>query len=350
MVCPATGVPVCTPGQFILPDGSSCGTDKVCLDGSCVACAANQTCTPTAGACVRGLTACTTGVQVCTAMGPVDPGVSCGSNQVCDGAGACVACQGGVACTPTNTCHAGAISCATGSPVCTDTTVALADNVYCADDKLCTAGSCGDAGNWITRGEDDRTFTGGFVFTYQADGATIVPLTSLTAPFIPASGGMTGKALSVSGSIPPQNPAQDVWPISALGFTLNDDATSYNAAARGSGIKFYARSVTPVTLVVGIEDIWTDPAYPNCTMASSPSAVHVCFNRAEASCAVPGGNVWTACAFVWNSFVREDWGNLGAGMSVDEQAITQVHIRPPPTPSGSSGQSFQFSIDDVSYL
>ena len=81
-------------------------------------CTAGSPC-QTAGVCRRGVVTCPQRLNpVCTDVGPMPAGTSCGLAQVCNGAGSCVACNEGAACSTGNACQYGRISCATGAPVC----------------------------------------------------------------------------------------------------------------------------------------------------------------------------------------------------------------------------------------
>ncbi|MFO0653289.1 MAG: MopE-related protein [Polyangiales bacterium] len=73
----------------------------------------------TSGVCRRGAISCDHPLTpVCVDVGPLPVGTACGVRQVCDGSGACVACDEGATCDLGNACQFGRISCATGSPVC----------------------------------------------------------------------------------------------------------------------------------------------------------------------------------------------------------------------------------------
>jgi hypothetical protein len=226
----------------------------------------------------------------------------------------------------------------------------LPDNVFCAKGQLCTTGACVDAGDWITRGEDARVTTGGYVYTFQQQGATITPLTSTGIPFPPDPNGLTGKALAVMGTIPPVVPAQSIYPIAALGWSFSDEIVSINGTARGNGIQFYARSPSALALQVLVADIWTDARFPNCSTSSDPSVVNACFNFPTASCNLPAGNTWVLCRFLWADFKRADFQNAGKGMPVDANAITSMQLNPPSTQAGGTTATFQFAIDDVSFV
>jgi hypothetical protein len=139
------GVTVCAPsigctdtGQS-LANGASCGTDRVCNAGTCVSCSSGASCQPT-NACKTGATSCATGSPVCVESGNRPNGTMCGANMVCS-AGSCVACTPGV-CTPTNPCHTGMLTCSTGSPVCTDSGQNQPDGTACGANLVCRTGAC----------------------------------------------------------------------------------------------------------------------------------------------------------------------------------------------------------------
>ena len=104
-------------------------------------CHAGATCVA-ANPCQTGTISCATHVPVCVAGANVPAGTSCGINLVCNGSGTCAACTAGVACAPSNPCHAGVISCTTGAPVCIDSANRPAGTT-CAIGKVCDgAGNC----------------------------------------------------------------------------------------------------------------------------------------------------------------------------------------------------------------
>jgi hypothetical protein len=334
----------CVASTTALANGTSCGSGAVCDVGVCVACVSNQPCTPTAGVCVQGRTDCSTGVQSCVALGPVPDGTTCGPGDVCS-AGVCTTCTTTVSCTPTNPCHTGRLGCGDGAS-CVDTGV-RPDGTYCGVESMCTAGSCGSAGLWITRGEDNRTFTGGYIFSFATEGATVSPLTSTTVAFPPSPGGRTGNDLEVSGVDPV--PTTLVYPIAALGWNFTATRTAFNAAALGSGIDLWIRSAYVGTIQVYMLDVWTDAAFGNCS--TSPTAVDVCYNYPEHDCFIANQGVWTECTIPWASFVRQDWGtNLGAGTEVDATQVSGMQINVPGTSLSSlSSIPFDFAVDDVRF-
>jgi hypothetical protein len=346
------GQPVCNATATDRPDGASCGVNRVCHGGTCGDCTVNEACVPAQGACVQGRTSCSTGLSVCEAVGLMPAGTACGTNRVCDPTGACIDCQGGLSCTPANPCHVGSLSCATGTPACVDTSTPLPNNVFCAPDQLCSAGSCVSAGHWISLGEDNRSLTGGWIYTFQSAGATINPLTDSTTAFVPSPGGRTGKALAVSGVMPTDVPAQGIYPTAALGMTFTAIRAPIDAAARGTGIQFYAStsSSTSLSLVVVATDVRTDPEFPICSTSTSPTVVDRCYNNPAATCVVPPNNNWSLCRLFWSDFVRGDFGSAGTGLPVDAHAITAIDFRPPSTRVGNPSTPFQFAIDDISFV
>lgn len=139
----ASGTATCTDTGNVA-DGTTCGTNLVCSAGACTACTAGVACTPL-NPCHTGTTSCSTGTSVCVDSGvSVANGASCGTNQVCS-AGLCSACMAGVACTPAapNNCHAGTTSCSTGTSVCVDALTNLADGASCGLNLVCSGGTCG---------------------------------------------------------------------------------------------------------------------------------------------------------------------------------------------------------------
>ncbi len=86
--------------------------------GRCVSCTDRTPCSPTGNPCDLGITVCTSGVPTCAMTGRLTPGSSCGMDQVCNPAGACIPCQEGASCSTGVTCEIGAITCTTGVPTC----------------------------------------------------------------------------------------------------------------------------------------------------------------------------------------------------------------------------------------
>ena len=137
------------------PAGTSCGASMVCnANGMCGACTPNQSCTTNPDPCFTGITSCNSGTMVCNNDTAKAVGASCGSNMVCNSAGACVACTAGMACTtnPNPDCKNGTISCTTGAPICVDggnkpngtscgAGPSCVDGIVTSD--VCKAGACG---------------------------------------------------------------------------------------------------------------------------------------------------------------------------------------------------------------
>ena len=347
----ASGTPVCTATVTHRADGRPCGTNKVCRAGGCVDCVANQVCTPPDGACVGGITSCTTGAAVCQPTTPVRAGQSCGTNMVCNGQGGCVACSQGSACTPTsNTCRVGMLDCATGVPSCVETAQAQADGLTCGMNRLCGGGACGPAGNWITRGEDSRTSPGGYVYAYTFGGATLAPATTPTTPFTPSPGGVTGKALAIMGTVPPENPATNLTTGAGLAFNLTANGAPLDVGARGSGLQFQAKSAQAIVLKIKAVDTWTNETFPNCSTDPASTVVHRCYQYPQATCSVPGGNVWISCRFAWSDFKRPVWGTLGDNLPLDPTAMTDAQFQTPTVPMGAAPLTYSFAIDDVAFV
>ncbi|MFI5298605.1 MAG: hypothetical protein ACHREM_10945 [Polyangiales bacterium] len=140
----ATGALVCVASKANVTDGTTCDVGKVCLGGACVACVDGASCTPTAGTCHVGVTRCAAGASSCVDTGAlIGSGMSCGVGQVCTASGACIACVAAAPCAlSANTCHVGAIDCTSGLPSCHDTGKTLADGEGCGSGLVCHAGTC----------------------------------------------------------------------------------------------------------------------------------------------------------------------------------------------------------------
>ncbi len=134
----ATGAPVCQEVADA-PDGLGCGAGFVCSSGTCRSCVTGATCTPS-NACRTGATSCTTGAPVCTETGNAPNGTSCGANLYCT-SGTCGACVAGATCTPSNPCRTGAISCTGGTPTCGETGNAP-NGTSCGMGYACSSGTC----------------------------------------------------------------------------------------------------------------------------------------------------------------------------------------------------------------
>ncbi|HMI86060.1 MAG TPA: hypothetical protein VK550_18315 [Polyangiaceae bacterium] len=148
------GTTVCSPSVSCVDtgmnvtDGTSCGTDKVCSMGACSPCAAGAMCTVT-NACKKGEISCSTGVSKCVESGDQPDGVSCGMNQVCS-KGVCGTCVTGATCMPALPCHTGTLNCMTGTPVCSDTNMAVPDGTPCGANLVCKTGNCDTCASGVT--------------------------------------------------------------------------------------------------------------------------------------------------------------------------------------------------------
>lgn len=132
------GTPVCMQRDS-LPNGTSCGLDSVCYNGECMPCSSGNACEPVSP-CRTGQTDCSTGVLECAETGNVANGTPCGANQVCFN-GSCNLCLAEQTCEPENPCKTGITSCATGQSTCLE-----ADNrpngTSCGPSQICQAGVC----------------------------------------------------------------------------------------------------------------------------------------------------------------------------------------------------------------
>jgi len=141
----ATGVSVCADTMANVAAGTDCGAGEVCNgSGACVACVAGTTCAVTNEPCHNGRTSCTTGASKCVDQDTfVQDGTSCGTGSVCR-AGVCSACTSGGSCMPTaNACHLGTLSCASGQSMCVDTMANAPAGTGCGTNMVCNgAGAC----------------------------------------------------------------------------------------------------------------------------------------------------------------------------------------------------------------
>jgi hypothetical protein len=146
----AGGGAVDTGGQPPSPTdgGADSGATDAGADGP--ACTAEVSCRPV-NSCRTGTTSCANGTAQCVETGYQPNGTACGFLAEClNGACNTHECEART-CTPTNPCHTGTISCATGAPFCQDTGAPVPDRTRCGTDKACLSGDCvvcsaGDAG------------------------------------------------------------------------------------------------------------------------------------------------------------------------------------------------------------
>jgi len=139
----STGAPQCVDDADVT-DGLNCGTDKVCKTGACVACAAGTVCSSNPGGmCKLGVVACGS-ASGCMDGANVGAGTACGSGMVCNGNGQCVMCMAGQACTtnPGAPCKTGVVDCTMGAPRCLDTGNTAAGTT-CGTNQVCNgSGTC----------------------------------------------------------------------------------------------------------------------------------------------------------------------------------------------------------------
>src|SRR5580765_1820146 len=134
---------MCADGASKTP-GTSCGTNMVCNgSGACVACTAGGACTGNPNVCKNGVYSCATGAMTCSDGSNKMGGTSCGTNLVCDGNGNCGACTANQACSNNpRPCYTGITSCSTGTMVCNDNTPKAA-GASCGTNMVCnSAGTC----------------------------------------------------------------------------------------------------------------------------------------------------------------------------------------------------------------
>jgi hypothetical protein len=205
------------------------------------------------------------------------------------------------------------------------------------------------AGKWITRGEDDRTFMGGYIYSLSAGGATVMPIATATTPFAPSPGGVSGLALQVSGSIPP--PTTTNFPIAGLGWRFTPAGQPINAVAAGTGITMWIKSAlsatSSITFQISILDIWTDGTYANCS--TQPNSPNLCYDYPLATCTIAANGTWQFCGLPWSSFTRPNYGGSGAGAALDTSQVTGVQINPVPPMMGASTLLYDFAVDDVAF-
>jgi len=103
-------------------------------------CTPNVPCTPNLP-CKTGTVSCDAGVARCVATGDQPNGTLCGTNVSCVN-GFCDNEGCGHACTPSNRCHTGTISCTTGTNICQDTGASVPDGTSCGTDQACKSGAC----------------------------------------------------------------------------------------------------------------------------------------------------------------------------------------------------------------
>jgi hypothetical protein len=146
------GTSSCMTGALTCVDGGNksagtiCGTNLVCDGaGGCVPCTAGTACTTNPSICKNGMTSCMTGMQTCVDGANKSPGTNCGTNLVCDPTGTCISCTAGGACTGNpNVCKNGVNSCSTGALTCADGSNKMG-GTNCGPNMVCDGnGTCGN--------------------------------------------------------------------------------------------------------------------------------------------------------------------------------------------------------------
>ena len=125
------------------PSGDDGGADSGPADAGPdgPACTPGLPCQPV-NSCRTGTTSCTTGTALCVATGDQPNGTACGLFLEClNGSCNTDRCEP-KACTPSNPCHTGTISCLTGTSVCQDTGTPIPDGTRCGTAKACLSGTC----------------------------------------------------------------------------------------------------------------------------------------------------------------------------------------------------------------
>jgi hypothetical protein len=130
------GNATCIPGDKRQANGTSCGVDTVCLDGTCSKCAAGASCDLSAKPCRVGAIDCTGGRPECLEVGNAAAGISCGAGMVCRD-GNCVACLAGDPCVPTNPCHQGMLDCSGSMSRCIDANRMIPAGESCGIGRVC---------------------------------------------------------------------------------------------------------------------------------------------------------------------------------------------------------------------
>ncbi len=117
-----------------------CQSGSSCQTGQCVQALSDCACDPATGDC-DGPDGDGDADDICKyrSCASAPNGTSCGTARVCS-SGQCVNCAAGESCVPSNTCRTGVLSCSSG-PVCIDSG-ARPDGTACGTDLICTQGQC----------------------------------------------------------------------------------------------------------------------------------------------------------------------------------------------------------------
>jgi hypothetical protein len=142
-------MPVSMPDVAQGCEATGCPNGMVCHAGACVTCMVGMACTPT-NKCHAGLWSCTNGPECMDTGDPLPPGTSCGTSMVCN-FGVCTACMAGGTCQPDNPCKTGTYSCSSGNRLCVEAgnksrNVSCGAAQSCSNGTKVTAKTCDGAG------------------------------------------------------------------------------------------------------------------------------------------------------------------------------------------------------------
>jgi len=122
--------------------GESCGVDRTCdSSGTCHSCSTGAPCSTNLNQCRGGITGCTTGRPVCSDDALLDAGLRCGTAGVCSATGVCSECP------PSSACSTNPTACFTG--LCRGATGVCDDGLPKPVLSACDGGLCNGAGGCV---------------------------------------------------------------------------------------------------------------------------------------------------------------------------------------------------------